>query len=73
MAHFLAQYCDRLSEPGCCWTRIAFSERIFAELVRLGVSEPEAGSAHQFEHRLAHVVEGVCVVRYDNELAWSGR
>ena len=23
---------------------------------------------HQFKYRLAHVVDGVCVVRYDNEV-----
>ena len=25
------------------------------------------GSAHRFKYRLAYVVKGVCVVRYDNE------
>lgn len=27
-----------------------------------------AGSTHQFKYRLAYVVDGVCVVRYDNEV-----
>lgn len=27
-----------------------------------------AGSAHDFKYRLAYVVDGVCVVRYDNEV-----
>ena len=27
-----------------------------------------AGSAHEFKYRLAYVVDGVCVVRYDNEV-----
>lgn len=48
-------------------TRIAFSETAFAELVLWRVPEPVAGSAHEFKYRLAYVVEGVCVVRYDNE------
>ena len=48
-------------------TRIAFSATAFAELVLWRVPEPVAGSAHEFTYRLAYVVEGVCVVRYDNE------
>ncbi len=27
-----------------------------------------AGSSHGFKYRLAYVVDGVCVVRYDNEV-----
>jgi hypothetical protein len=48
-------------------TRIPFSETSFAELVLWRVPKPVAGSAHEFKYRLAYVVEGVCVVRYDNE------
>lgn len=48
-------------------TRIPFSETAFAELVLWRVSKPVAGSAHEFKYRLAYVVEGACVVRYDNE------
>ncbi|MEK6803641.1 MAG: DUF6516 family protein [Nitrospirota bacterium] len=48
-------------------TRIAFSERAFAELVLWKVLRPVAGSAHGFKYRLAYVVREVCVVRYDNE------
>lgn len=48
-------------------TRIAYSETAFAELVLWRVPQPVAGSAHEFKYRLAYVVEGVCVVRYDNE------
>ena len=48
-------------------TRIAFSETAFAELVLWRISEPVAGSAHEFKYRLAYVVDGVCAVRYDNE------
>ena len=29
---------------------------------------PVSGSAHAFKYRLAYVVGGVCVVRYDNEV-----
>ena len=48
-------------------TRIAFSEVAFAELVLWRVPKPVAGSTHEFKYRLAYVVDGVCVVRYDNE------
>jgi uncharacterized protein DUF6516 len=49
-------------------TRIAFSETAFAELVLWQVQKPVSGSAHGFKYRLAYVVGGVCVVRYDNEV-----
>ena len=48
-------------------TRIAFSETAFADLVLWRVPEPVPGSAHEFKYRLAYVVDGACVVRYDNE------
>jgi hypothetical protein len=48
-------------------TRIAFSEIAFAELSLWKVPKPGAGSVHSFKYRLAYVVNGVCVVRYDNE------
>jgi hypothetical protein len=48
-------------------TRVAYSETAFAELVLWRVPAPLAGSSHEFKYRLAYVVEGVCVVRYDNE------
>ena len=49
-------------------TRISFSETAFAELVLWQVPKPVAGSTHGFKYRLAYVVHGVCVVRYDNEV-----
>ncbi len=49
-------------------TRIAYSETAFAELVLWRVPKPVAGSTHPFKYRLAHMVEGRCVVRYDNEV-----
>jgi hypothetical protein len=48
-------------------TRIVSSETAFAELVLWRVPKPVAGSAHEFKYRLAYIVDGVCVVRYDNE------
>ena len=49
-------------------TRITFSQTTFAELVLWQVPKPLAGSSHEFKYRLAYVVDGVCVVRYDNEV-----
>lgn len=49
-------------------TRIIYSERAFAELALWQVPKPVAGSVHQFKYRLAYVVDGVCVLRYDNEV-----
>lgn len=48
-------------------TRIAHSETAFAELVLWQLPKPLPGSPHRFKYRLAYVVNGVCVVRYDNE------
>ncbi len=49
-------------------TRIAYSESAFAELVLWRLRKPLVGSAHAFKYRLAHVVRGECVLRYDNEV-----
>ncbi len=48
-------------------TRLAFSETAFAELVIWKTPKPVAGSTHSFKYRLAYIVDGVCVIRYDNE------
>ncbi len=48
--------------------RIVYAENAFAELVLWKVPAPVSGSAHGFKYRLAYVVNGVCVVRYDNEV-----
>ncbi len=48
-------------------TRIGYSDRAFAELVLWRVAKPVAGSAHEYKYRLAYIVDGVCVLRYDNE------
>ncbi len=49
-------------------TRIVHAENAFAELVLWKGPKPIAGSTHAFKYRLAHVVNGVCVVRYDSEV-----
>lgn len=47
--------------------RVPLTPTAFAELVIWELPEPIAGSLHRYEYRLALVVEGACVVRYDNE------
>jgi len=48
-------------------TRVIYSESAFAELVLWHLPEPLAGCSHEFKYRLAYVVRGECVLRYDNE------
>ena len=47
--------------------RIIYSAVAFAELVLWQLPKPLPGSVHRFKYRLAYVVRGVCVIRYDNE------
>jgi hypothetical protein len=48
-------------------TRIVYTEHAFSELVLWRVQVPVKGSHHEYKYRLAYVVKGICVVRYDNE------
>ena len=47
--------------------RVVISETALAELVLWEVPQPVKGSAHGYKYRLAFVVDGTCVLRYDNE------
>ena len=47
--------------------RIRITEESFAELVAWKLPNPIAGSVHGYKYRLAFVVKGACVLRYDNE------
>lgn len=47
--------------------RHVVSENAFVEMVVWRVPSPLSGSSHDFKYRLAFVVDGQCVVRYDNE------
>jgi hypothetical protein len=47
--------------------RVPYSKSSFAELVLWQLPAPLPGSAHAYKYRLAYVVSGVCVLRYDNE------
>lgn len=39
----------------------------FVEIVVWRLPRPARGSAHPLKYRLALVIDGVCVLRYDNE------
>jgi Family of unknown function (DUF6516) len=47
--------------------RIEVDDTSFAELVVWRLPLALLGSVHSFKYRLAYVVDGVCVLRYDNE------
>ena len=48
--------------------RQPISENAFVEMVVWRVPSPISGSTHGFKYRLALVVNGSCVLRYDNEV-----
>ncbi|MFZ5570507.1 MAG: toxin-antitoxin system TumE family protein [Thermodesulfobacteriota bacterium] len=47
--------------------RIVYDGNKFAELILWHLEKPLAASRHPFKYRLAYVVNGICVLRYDNE------
>jgi len=47
--------------------RHILSEAAFSEVVVWRVPAPVRGSGHAYRYRLALVVDGKCVLRYDNE------
>ena len=47
--------------------RQPLSEDSFVEMVVWRLPSPLSGSRHGFKYRLAFVVDGRCVLRYDNE------
>lgn len=48
-------------------TRTALADNAFVEMVVWQVPVALAGSVHLFKYRLVLVVDGQCVLRYDNE------
>jgi len=48
-------------------TRIVYSELAFADLALWRLPKPLDRSSHDYKYRLAYVVRGECVLRYDNE------
>jgi Family of unknown function (DUF6516) len=47
--------------------RRILGEGRFAEIVNWHVPSPPRGSPHEFKYRLAFVVDGICVLRFDHE------
>ena len=47
--------------------RIAYTDAVFDEIVVWCLPSPLPGSTHRYKYRLAYVVSGACVLRYDNE------
>lgn len=47
--------------------RLVLDEESFVELVVWKLESSVPGCSHDLKYRLAYVVGGVCVVRYDNE------
>jgi hypothetical protein len=47
--------------------RVILEESSFAELVLWQLPRPLPGALHSYKYRLAYVVGGRCVLRYDNE------
>ena len=47
--------------------RLVYGDRDFAEAIVWRVPEPVAPSSHRLKYRLAYVVDGRCVLRFDNE------
>lgn len=48
--------------------RHVLAEDTFAEVVVWRVPRPVKGSLHRLKYRLALIVAGECVLRYDNEM-----
>ena len=48
--------------------RVVLATDAFAEIVVWRLPQPMPPSRHPFKYRLAYVVAGKCVLRYDNEL-----
>ncbi len=47
--------------------RHILSENAFVEMVIWRLPSPLSGSSHELKYRFALVVDGQCVLRYDNE------
>jgi hypothetical protein len=47
--------------------RIIYAENAFAALSLWSLPKPLPASHHAYKYRLAYVVKGRCVLRYDNE------
>ena len=48
-------------------SRIAYSDTVFAEVVVWRLPQAAPGSEHLYKYRLAYIVDGECILRFDNE------
>ena len=48
--------------------RLVIDDNSFAELTLWRVPQSVKGSLHAFKYRLAFVADGICILRYDNEV-----
>jgi hypothetical protein len=53
--------------------RLSLEGEAFVELVVWRLDRPLQGCEHRFKYRLAYVIHGNCVVRYDNEAGKGDR
>ncbi|HLY57578.1 MAG TPA: DUF6516 family protein [Stellaceae bacterium] len=53
--------------PSSPWSQRAIAEGRFADIVIWELPSPDPGRSHGFKYGLAYVVDGVCVLRFDNE------
>lgn len=72
MLWFLTTPCDVVSMSNMkaiplIRRRVVLAPDAFAEIAVWRVPEPVPPSGHPFKYRLAYVVGGECVLRYDNE------
>lgn len=51
--------------------RISYTDDAFTEIVVWQLPSPVPGSKHLYKYRLAFVVAGECVLRFDNEAGKS--
>ncbi|MEZ5534599.1 MAG: DUF6516 family protein [Thiolinea sp.] len=47
--------------------RRILTENSFLDLVIWELTEPVPGSKHNYKYRLAFIIDGECILRYDNE------
>ena len=58
---------NNMNATGLVRERVVYAENAFAEWVQWLLPNAQAGSAHNYKYRVADVVDGVCLLRYDNE------
>ncbi len=58
---------DNMKAKSLLSRRVIVAEQAFAELVLWELAGPVPPCGHNYKYRLAYVVSGQCVVRYDNE------